>query len=175
MSELTDAVRDMVLLEDPDRIIVGVGEIDCAFEPRILITQALGSCVGVALWDPRVRVGGLAHVMLPTALGSDPSPAGGTGFADIAVPALVERMVDLGAGRRRMVAKLAGGASMFRGESGTDTIGDRNVAAVRDQLERAGVPVSAADTGGSHARTIELSPGTGILLIRSYTYGMHEI
>lgn len=174
MSELTDAVRDMVLLEDPDRIIVGVGEIDCAFEPRILITQALGSCVGVALWDPHVRVGGLAHVMLPTAPGSDPSGRLHR-FADVAVPALVERMVDLGAGRRRMVAKLAGGASMFRGESGTDTIGDRNVAAVRDQLERAGVPVSAHDTGGSHARTIELSPGTGILLIRSYTYGMHEI
>ncbi|HEY5517722.1 MAG TPA: chemotaxis protein CheD [Coriobacteriia bacterium] len=174
MSELTDAARDMVLLEDPDRIIVGVGEIDCAFEPRILITQALGSCVGVALWDPRVRVGGLAHVMLPTALGSAQTGRRHR-FADIAVPALVERMVDLGAGRRRMVAKLAGGASMFRGESGTDTIGDRNVAAVRDQLERAGVPVSAADTGGSHARTIELSPGTGILLIRSYTYGMHEI
>jgi len=174
MSELTEAVREMVLQDDPDRIIVGVGEIDCAFEPRILITQALGSCVGVALWDPRVRVGGLAHVMLPTALGSDPSGRRHR-FADIAVPALVERMVDLGAGRRRMVAKLAGGASMFRGESGTDTIGDRNVAAVRDQLERAGVPVSAFDTGGSHARTIELSPGTGILLIRSYTYGMHEI
>jgi len=174
MSESTEALRDLALEDEPGHVIVGVGEIACAFEPDVLITQALGSCVGVALWDPRVHVGGLAHVMLPTALGSDQSGRRHR-FADIAVPALVERMVDLGAGRRRIVAKLAGGASMFRGESGTDTIGDRNVAAVRDQLERAGVPVSAADTGGSHARTIELSPGTGILLIRSYTFGMHEI
>ena len=64
---------------------------------------------------------------------------------------------------------------MFRGESGIDTIGDRNVTAVRYLLERAGVPVVAAETGGSHARTIELSTSTGMLLIRSYTYGIHEI
>jgi chemotaxis protein CheD len=174
MSELTAALLDLAMEDDPDRIIVGVGEIACAFEPSVLITQALGSCVGVALWDPRVRIGGMAHVMLPTASGSEVTGRRHR-FADIAVPDLVERMVDLGAGRRRMVAKLAGGASMFRGESGTDTIGDRNVASVRHQLERAGVPVCAADTGGSHARTIELSPSTGILLVRSYTYGMHEI
>jgi chemotaxis protein CheD len=174
MSELTAARFDLAIEDDQNRVIVGVGEIECAVQPYVLITQALGSCVGVALWDPRVRIGGLAHVMLPTESGS--SQVGRRHrFADIAIPDLVERMVDLGAGRRRMVAKLAGGASMFRGESATDTIGDRNVAAVRDQLERAGVPVTAADTGGSHARTIELSPGTGILLVRSYTFGMHEI
>jgi chemotaxis protein CheD len=153
---------------------VGVGEIACGHDPEVLITQALGSCVGVALWDPRLKIGGMAHVMLPAAPGGEFK---GTRhrFADLAVPDLVERMIDQGAGGRRIVAKLAGGASMFRGESGIDTIGDRNVAAVRYHLERAGVPVLAADTGGSHARTIELSPSTGILLVRSYTYGIREI
>ena len=171
---LTEALRDLQPLDDPLHVVVGVGEIACGCEPQVLITQALGSCIGIALWDPRLKIAGLAHVMLPAAPGTDFKGARHR-FADLAVPDLVERMIDQGAGRRRIVAKLAGGASMFRGESGTDTIGDRNVAAVRDQLERAGVPVSAHDTGGSHARTIELSPGTGILLIRSYTYGMHEI
>jgi chemotaxis protein CheD len=174
MSQMSSLLDNLSLEDDPERIIVGVGEIECTLGPAVLITQALGSCVGVALWDPRMHIAGLAHVMLPTQLGSD---KGGRRhrFADVAMPELVERMIDLGAGGRRLVAKLAGGASMFSGESGTDTIGDRNVAAVRDQLERAGVPVVATDTGGSHARTIELSPGTGMLLVRSYTYGMHEI
>lgn len=174
MSESSSALSDLAQAHDPDRLIVGVGEIACAREPETLVTQALGSCVGVTLWDPRLHIAGMAHVMLPAAPRSDIAERRHR-FADLAIPALVERMVDLGAGPRRLVAKLAGGASMFRGESATDTIGDRNVAAVRDQLERAGVAVVASDTGGTHARTIELAPGTGILLVRSYTYGIHEI
>jgi chemotaxis protein CheD len=145
---------------DPNHVVVGVGEIACAEDPKVLITQALGSCIGLALWDPRMRLGGMAHVMLPAA------PEGDfTGrrhrFADIAVPELV--------------AKIAGGASMFKGESGMDSIGGRNAAAVLEQLEKCGLLVRAADTGGSHARTIELHLDTGILLVRSYSYGIREI
>jgi chemotaxis protein CheD len=174
MTDTSAILRDFAQERDPGHVIVGVGEIDCGREPGVLITQALGSCVGVALWDPRLRIGGLAHVMLPASQRSEITGRRHR-FANIAVPDLVERMVDMGAGRRRLVAKLAGGASMFRGESGIDTIGERNVVAVRYELERAGVPVSVAETGGSHARTIELSLTTGMLLIRSYTYGVHEI
>jgi chemotaxis protein CheD len=159
---------------DPNHVVVGVGEIACAEDPKVLITQALGSCIGLALWDPRMRLGGMAHVMLPAA------PEGDfTGrrhrFADIAVPELVEKMVQDGAARHRLVAKLAGGASMFKGESGMDSIGGRNAAAVLEQLEKCGLLVRAADTGGSHARTIELHLDTGILLVRSYSYGIREI
>ncbi|HEY5548507.1 MAG TPA: chemotaxis protein CheD [Coriobacteriia bacterium] len=171
---LTEALRDLQPLDDPLHVVVGVGEIACGREPQVLITQALGSCIGIALWDPRLKIAGMAHVMLPAAPGTDFKGARHR-FADLAVPDLVERMIDQGAGPRRIVAKLAGGASMFRGESGIDTIGERNEAAVRNQLERAGVPVVAADTGGSHARTIGLAPGTGILTVRSYVYGIHEI
>jgi chemotaxis protein CheD len=160
---------------DPSHVIVGVGEIACAEAPQLLITQALGSCIGLTLWDPRLRLGGMAHVMLPA------SPAGADfsgrrhRFADLAVPELVEEMVDMGAGRHRLIAKIAGGASMFKGESGMDSIGGRNAAAVLEQLEKCGLLVRAADTGGSHARTIELHLDTGILLVRSYSYGMREI
>lgn len=159
---------------DPNHVIVGVGEIASAEDPKVLITQALGSCIGLTLWDPRLRLGGMAHVMLPAA------PSGEfTGrrhrFADLAVPELVERMVEDGASRHRLIAKMAGGASMFKGESGLDSIGGRNAAAVLEQLEKCGLLVRAADTGGSHARTIELHLDTGILLVRSYSYGMREI
>jgi chemotaxis protein CheD len=159
---------------DPDHVLVGVGESACAKEPKVLITRALGSCVGATLWDPRLRIGGMAHVMLPA------SPAGGFSgrphrFADIAIPELVEQLVSLGAVRRRLVAKIAGGSAMFKGDSGIDSIGGRNVAAVLEQLAGCGLRVSAADTGGSHARTIELHLDTGVLLVRSYVYGMREI
>jgi chemotaxis protein CheD len=168
---------DVSVLElgtDPNHVIVGVGELASAKEPELLITRALGSCVGATLWDPRLRIGGMAHVMLPA------SPAGGfTGrahrFADLAIPELVERMVALGAGRHRMIVKIAGGSAMFKGESGLDSIGGRNVAAVLEQFAKCGLRVSAADTGGAHARTIELHLDSGILLVRSYIYGIREI
>ena len=160
---------------NPNHVVVGVGESACARKPQVLLTQALGSCVGVTLWDPRLNVGGMAHVMLPAA------PAGEfTGrphrFADIAIPELIEDLVSsCGAVKRRLIAKIAGGSAMFKGDSGIDSIGGRNVAAVLEQIERAGLRVSSADTGGSHARTIELHLDSGILLVRSYIYGIREI
>lgn len=156
------------------RVLVGVGELACARMPDILVTQALGSCIGLTLWDPRTRLGGMAHVMLPAA-----SDGAGVGrpyrFADVAVPELIERMVAMGAGRHRMFAKIAGGSAMFSGDSGMDSIGGRNAAAVIEQLERNGLSVCSADTGGSHARTIELHLDTGVLVVRSYSFGMREI
>jgi chemotaxis protein CheD len=159
---------------DSGHIVVGVGELACAREPEILVTQALGSCIGLTLWDPRTHVGGMAHVMLPN------SPDGEfTGrryrFANLAVPELIEEMVALGAGRHRMFAKIAGGSAMFKGDSGMDSIGGRNAAAVIELLEDQGLAVCASDTGGSHARTIELHLDTGILIVRSYSFGMREI
>jgi chemotaxis protein CheD len=159
---------------DPRQLIIGVGEIACAEHPRILVTQALGSCVGLTLWDPMTRIGGIAHIMLPTA--ADSAMHGHPErFASTAIPLLVDQLGMRGAPKRRLLAKLAGGAAMFGGESGVETIGQRNIAEVRAQLKRLGVPIRGEDTGGSHARTIELHLDTGILLVRSYVYGLKEI
>lgn len=160
--------------EDPSRIIIGVGEIKCGSAPEVLITKALGSCIGLTLWDRRLKRGGMAHVMLPATPRHDISGSMHR-FADVAVPALIERLADIGCEKRRLVAKLAGGSAMFRGDSGIETIGERNAKAVLHHLERGGIPVAASDTGGSHARTIELSLDTGMLLVRSYGREAHEI
>jgi chemotaxis protein CheD len=159
---------------DPRQLIIGVGEIACGGHPRILVTQALGSCVGLTLWDPMTRLGGMAHIMLPTATDSvlQGHPER---FASTAVPLLVEQLGQRGVPKRRLLAKLAGGAAMFGSESGLATIGQRNIAEVKAQLRRLGVPVRGEDIGGSHARTIELHLDTGILLVRSYMYGLREI
>jgi chemotaxis protein CheD len=153
---------------------VGVGKLAVAQYPRVLMTPALGSCVGVTLWDQAKQRGGMAHVMLPAS--SDTAMHGdATRFASVAVPMLAERLARLGSPTKRLVAKLAGGAAMFRGETGLATIGQRNVAEVRRQLELLAIPVVAEDTGGGYARTIELHLDTGLLLVRSYLYGIREL
>jgi len=157
----------------PGAVLVTTGELAVAEHPRWLVTPALGSCVGIAIWDAGRKLGGLAHIMLPM-----PAGARVTGraerFASIAVP----RLVDAVAGdtpARRLVAKIAGGSTMFGNEDASGTIGERNVLEVRRQLALLRVPLVAEDTGGAHARTMELHPGSGIVVVRSYRYGIKEL
>jgi chemotaxis protein CheD len=161
------AHSDMGYLENADRHVnVGVGELTTAAYPSILTTQALGSCVGIALWDPTRQAGGMAHVMLPS---SDDTRMGGKlqRFATHAVPELIAKLECEGSPHRRLIAKIAGGAAMFKGDSMLAGIGARNIDEVRKQLHLAGVRLRAEDTGGDFARTIELHLDTGILLVRS--------
>ncbi|HVZ81984.1 MAG TPA: chemotaxis protein CheD [bacterium] len=126
----------------------------------------LGSCVGVALYDPAVRSGGLAHVMLPSSRLSSKVHLPGK-FADTAVPALVEGLLRQGAVRERLVAKLVGGANMFSFlPQATVSIGVRNAAAVREKLTEMGIPILAERTGGDQGRTILFDLKDGRLEIR---------
>lgn len=157
-----------------DTVIVGVGKLAIAEHPRVLVTQALGSCVGLTLWDPIRGAGGMAHIMLPSH--ADTVMTGNVHrFATSAIPSLVDMLADAGSSKRRLVAKLTGGAAMFGADTGTGGIGARNVAEAMRVLGELGIPLRARDTGGSHARTIELHLDTGILLVRSYVYGLREI
>lgn len=160
---------------DPNQVDVGVGELAVAEHPRFLLTPALGSCVGVAIYDLGAKRGGLAHIMLPRPVG-DPSAPGATHrFASVAVPELVQRLIKAGAHKHGLQAKIAGGAAMFRGDSALSSIGDRNVAEVKHQLRLMSVPLLAEDTGESHARTVELHLDTGTLLVRSYQFGVKKL
>lgn len=161
--------------ETPRTVEVGVGELAVARHPDTLTTAALGSCVGVAVWDPFTLNGGLAHVMLPRrsdAGDGDDSPGR---FARSAVPMLVDEMRDMGSPRRRLIAKIAGGAAMFRMESGIALVGERNLEEVRYQLQALGIPIRGEDVGGSHARTVELRLDSGTLIVRTYAFGVKEL
>jgi chemotaxis protein CheD len=126
----------------------------------VLVSLGLGSCVGVALIDRAAGVAGLAHVVLPAAEGREGAPGK---FADTAVPALLDAVLELGARRARLDAVLVGGASMFSfGGAGLD-IGQRNDAAVREELARLRIPVAAAQTGGSAGRTVRVAVDTGVV------------
>jgi len=163
-------------MHEPDPLVVevGVGGLAVAEHPERLMTPALGSCVGVALWDERTCRGALGHVMLPSPAGQHADPQSGR-FATFAVPRLVEMLLEAGSERADLRAKLAGGAAMFRGTSGVANVGERNVAEVRRQLMRCDVTLIAEDTGGSHARTVELCLDSGLLIVRSYRLGTCEL
>lgn len=137
-----------------------------------IATIGLGSCVAIALYDPISRVGGLAHVLLPhESMSRDRSnPAK---FPATVVPLLLEEMRRLGANRARVLAKIAGGASMFATlvpQSGIN-IGERNVAAVRDVLAGARVPIVGEDTGADYGRSVYLFLDDGRVEVRSLRKG----
>lgn len=160
---------------DPDEntVLVATGEIAVAEHPKVIVTPALGSCVGVTLWDAFARRGGMAHVMLPT-----PSETRLDGlvnrFASVAIPALAEEVTQ-GSVIRRLVAKIAGGSVMFGSENGAPSIGSRNIIEVKRQLALLRIPLVAEDTGGAHARTMELHLDTGLVVVRSYRYGIKDL
>lgn len=121
----------------------------------ILISLGLGSCVAIMLYDPAVAIGGMAHVLLPSkSLSHDQDkPAK---FPETAVPFLVQRLVAAGADRHRLVAKLAGGASMFATlmTPGTVQMGERNIAASRSALRDAAIPLVGQSVGGERGRSV---------------------
>lgn len=149
---------------------VGMAEAKVAVAGDSLRTLGLGSCVGVALYDPVLKIGGLLHVMLPVSGGKTELPAK---YVDTGIPYVINQMKEAGAQTRHMIAKLAGGAQMFALTTGSDIVrvGPRNVEAVRQWLQDARIPIIAADVGGSVGRTVELFTDTGTFSIRTAQYG----
>jgi chemotaxis protein CheD len=135
-------------------------------------TIGLGSCVAIMLHDAERRVGGLAHILLPSeTLSQDRSNR--AKFPTTAVPLLLEKMRALGANRSCIVAKLAGGASMFATLLPTSGLhmGERNLIAARAALARASIPVIAEDVGGGHGRNVFFSVASGDVEVRSMVRG----
>ncbi len=156
---------------------VGMADLNVAAQSGILKTTGLGSCVGLTLYDPKVKLAGMAHVMLPSSEIAKEGSLNIAKYADTAVPELIRRMTQLGAVVSRMEAKMAGGAQMFAFSAASDTmrIGPRNVESCKEMLKKYNIPLRAEDTGGSYGRTIELHCETGIMLIRSVQQGTKEI
>lgn len=149
-----------------DKVIVGIAEGKTAQANQVLVSYALGSCVGVCLYDAQQRLAGMAHIILPhdEIHRSYDNPYK---YAKTGVPSLINAMVTAGADRARLTAKIAGGANMFHGTAGTWEIGRQNIQAVKRALEEADIPLIAEDTGRDYGRTITFSGGDGTLEIRT--------
>ena len=147
--------------------MVRMGELAISDTPGdVLVSLGLGSCIGLALVDRRAGVAGLAHIVLPASTGT-PAPATLNKFADHAVPALLDGLIERGASRVFMHAALVGGASMFA-TAGTKTleVGLRNAAAVRELIGARRVPVVAEAVGGSRGRTVRVDVTSGTVSVR---------
>ncbi len=144
-------------------ILVGIGEFRVA-KGAVLKTIGLGSCIGIALYDPLVRVGGLAHVMLPRSSNGTKRSAK---YADHAVEMMLEAMERVGVDRDRVVAKMAGGAQIFKHMTmDILKIGDRNVEAIKSVLDDFGVRLVAQDVGGNQGRTVYFFTDDGRMLVK---------
>ena len=152
----------------PETIKVGIADLNVCTPPNLITTIGLGSCVGIAIRDKVNKVGGLVHVMLPN---SQEVKSNGNlaKFADTGIPELVRRLEMMGAVRSRMVAKIAGGATMFSFQSKSDLmgIGDRNVAATKLALKALNIPILAEDTGANYGRTVTFDPETGAYEVKA--------
>lgn len=156
------------------KITVGIADLKTGKNPASFITIGLGSCVGIVLYDPIVKVGALIHIMLPT-LAEGKSPENKAKYADSAIPAAIEEMKSLGGIKGRMWARISGGARMFSFKSTQEFIGDRNIESVKKTLDGLGIKIMAEDVGGSVGRTMEFDTGTGKVTVKTATKGIIEL
>lgn len=155
-------------------IVVGVADLKVSNQPdHVLVTHALGSCIGVAIYDPMARVGGLLHYMLPES-SLDPGRAveNPCMFADTGIPLLFHQCYSLGAQKHRLKVKVAGGGQVLGGQEHFQ-IGRRNYAALRRILFRNNVLIDQEDVGGCQARTLFLEIASGRVWVK--TTGMEII
>lgn len=154
-------------------IRVGMADLKVARHPAILTTLGLGSCVGIALYDCKKKIIGMAHIMLPSSKIATAN-TNRAKFADTGILDLLDEMIAKGANKKNLVAKIAGGAQMFNfaGTNETMKIGARNSEATRLVLIKLGIPIVSEDIGGNHGRTIEISSEDGKLMVKTIGYGI---
>jgi chemotaxis protein CheD len=150
------------------RIVVEMGDLKVTSAPdAVLVTHALGSCVGVAMYDREARVAGLLHCQLPTSSINQQRALERPGmFADTGLAALLQAVLELGGQKRRLSIKLAGAAQML-GDDKLFNIGRRNYAAVRKALWLEGLLIDREDVGGNLPRTMFVHVADGTVLIKS--------
>ena len=150
-------------------IKVGMADLKTCISPNGITTLGLGSCVGIAIRDSQTKIGGLAHIMLPDSTAIKNSQQNIAKFADTGIEELVRQMERLGAMRSRMVAKIAGGATMFnfQGSGTLGQVGDRNVEATKVKLRELRIPILSEDTGANFGRTVIFYPESGDFIIRA--------
>ena len=149
------------------KISVGIADMKMTRQEGILITYALGSCIGVSFYDPMIKLGALLHIMLPEKSGAKDGNV--FKFADTGIRETLRKLTAFGGSKSRMVCKIAGGAKMFemKGSGGLGNIGERNSQNVKRILMAEGLRVTSEDVGANYARTMLLDVTTGNVYVRS--------
>ena len=148
-------------------MVVGISDCAVSADPSAtIVTYALGSCVAVAVYDPVRKAGGLLHIILPESqLNREKAAQNPWMFADTGIPKMLEQLSAVGADRRRLVVRLAGGAQVLD-PNGTFNIGKRNIMATKKMLWKLGLLLAGEAVGGEISRTVRMSLETGGFFIR---------
>jgi chemotaxis protein CheD len=157
-------------------LVVGMGDMKVSDDPQAtIVTFALGSCIGITIYDPLVKAGGLLHFMLPES-STNPEKAlkNPFMFADTGIPRLFQEIYKLGGDKRRLRVRVAGGAQLLD-ESGFFNIGKRNYAALRKVLWTGNLLIHAEEVGGQVNRTVRLDLCTGKVSVKTSGEGEKEI
>ncbi|MCI8869074.1 MAG: chemotaxis protein CheD [Lawsonibacter sp.] len=150
-----------------DKLIIGIADMKMAAGSGMLVTYALGSCIGICLYDPVIKLGAMVHIMLP--LNMEAGRKNTMKYADTGIKETLRQMEAKGAKRSRITAKIAGGAKMFEDSGGSlGNIGQRNIDSVRLNLKKEGIRLLKEDVGGSVARTLLFDVSSGLGCVRSY-------
>ena len=148
-------------------VVVGIADMKIISDGKI-ITYALGSCIGICLYDPKLKLAALVHIMLP--LNMETGRKNPLKYADTGIRETLKAMQLKGAMKSRITAKAAGGAKMFEvsGKGSLGNIGQRKIESVHAILKLEGMRLLAEDVGGSVARTLTFDADTGQAIIQSY-------
>jgi chemotaxis protein CheD len=158
-------------------INVGIGELSVSKDLNLVLKcVGIGSCIALCAYDPVSRVGGIAHMLLPSSRNRDElvSPVK---YIDNGVPYMLNKMIKNGAARSNMILKIAGGAKMLSipGEYTHLDIGQKNIVAIKAALERENLPLCGADLGGNCGRTIEFFLDTGRITVKAVNGSIKEL
>lgn len=155
-------------------LTVGISDLAVSKAPDVICTYALGSCVGICLYDETKKIGGLVHIMLPSSKEAPHIHDNLKKFADTGIKMLVMEIERAGGNVRNLKAKIAGGAQMFAGVSSFN-IGERNVKSVKQILSDLNIQIVAEQTGDKIGRTVFFDTQTGMLEVKSATRGITVI
>ena len=149
-------------------VVVGIADMKMVNGDAKVITYALGSCIGICLYDPKLKLAALVHIMLP--LNMEAGRKNPLKYADTGIRETLKAMQAKGAMKSRITAKCAGGAKMFEvaGKGALGNIGQRNIESVHTILKMEGIHLVAEDVGGGVARTLTFDAATGMATVQSY-------
>jgi len=149
-------------------IEVNIGEIAITKNADTLVASGVGSCLVITLYDPKNRIGGLAHAMLPSSVNRHSYTKNcelhSTSSVDVAIDEMLKRIETCGAKGEDLEAKLIGGANMF--SAFASDIGMENVLSAKDKLKKEGIKIIGESVGGSQGRSVEFSVASGIVTIK---------
>lgn len=159
-----------------DMITINISDMQLGRSPAVFVTFALGSCVGICLYDTIKKIGGLGHIMLPYHPKENQDQQIFR-YADSCIPEMVRGMEKMGCLRCSIVAKIAGGAKMFNVADDTSfgNIGQRNLEAVKRTLSNLNIRILSEDTGLNYGRTVYFSTETGGMTVKSFAKGVKEL